>query len=270
MTLFRPEALRRAQSPEGLDALLQVTSPGTWLALTGLGLLLALLVGWAVLGEVPVQVRGAGLLLPAGGLVAVTAPEAGVVAAVDTAPGEALAPGDPVAVLSAGAGRATSGVPAVAGGRVAQVLVQPGVQVGAGQVLAWVEPGGEPLVASVFLPLAAVSQVQPGQAVEVEPDTVPATVAGYIEGRLASIAAYPATQAEIAGALGDAGLAASLVGAGDVVAAQVTLRADPSEPGGLRWSDGGGAAPVVGAGTPVQVMVVVATFHPLRWVFGGA
>ncbi len=277
MSLFRPEAMRRAQSPEQLDALLHVTSPGTWLALTGCGLVLALLVAWALLGEVPVRVRGEGLLLPQGGLVAVPAPRSGVVAAVETAPGRVLAPGDPVVVLG-GSGAATSRaggsapttVPALVGGRTAQVLVRAGALVSGGQVLAWVEPTGRPLVAEVFLPLGASPEVHAGQAVEVQPADAAASVSGFIEGRLSTISAYPAGEAEIAGTLGDAHLAAALVAAGDVLPARVTLETAPAEPGGLRWSDGGHSAPGVGSGTPVRVAVVVARFHPVQWVFRGA
>lgn len=62
--LFRPEALAKLRNPEQLDALLQLTRPWAWAALSIFGAVVAIVVAWGFLGSVPVQVQGLGLLLP--------------------------------------------------------------------------------------------------------------------------------------------------------------------------------------------------------------
>lgn len=56
-TLFRQVALNRLSSPEELDCLLQVTTAKGWLALGGLGLLLAAALVWSVAGRVPTKLE---------------------------------------------------------------------------------------------------------------------------------------------------------------------------------------------------------------------
>ncbi len=265
--LFRPAALRRAQSPEQLDLLLAVTDPLSWLALVGIGAVVTVAVLWSLLGQVPVKVVASGLLLPKGGLALVASPRGGVVTAVQTAPGQALAPGDPVAVLRTAAGRSAS-VAAPVGGRTAQVLVQDGAVVDAGQTLATIEPAGRALTALCYLPLAQAATVRLGLPVQVWPEGAGPTTTGYIQGRVADVAPYPASEAEIAATLGDAGLATRLAAAGDVVRMDVALGTDRAAPRGLQWSTADhGSAAAVGAGTPVRAAVVVAALHPVEWVF---
>ncbi len=62
-SVFRQAALDRLASPERLDELMQVTGPRAWLALLALGLLLATLVGWGIMGRINTRVEGQGILL---------------------------------------------------------------------------------------------------------------------------------------------------------------------------------------------------------------
>lgn len=57
-TLFRQVALNRLSSPEELDCLLQVTSAKGWMALCGVGVLLATAIGWSVFGRLPTKLLG--------------------------------------------------------------------------------------------------------------------------------------------------------------------------------------------------------------------
>src|SRR5947209_1829473 len=80
--IFRKTALERLASPEQLDQLLQVTSPRGWLALTGLGLLVAAALVWSFFGTVTTTVEGQGILIRPEGVTSVVAPQAGVVRSV--------------------------------------------------------------------------------------------------------------------------------------------------------------------------------------------
>jgi HlyD family secretion protein len=56
--LFREVAVNRLSSPEELDNLLQVTSARGWIALAGIGLLIATAVVWAIGGSIPTKLVG--------------------------------------------------------------------------------------------------------------------------------------------------------------------------------------------------------------------
>ena len=65
--LFRKAALDRLSSPEDLDRLVSISSPRAWIALFGIGLLLAVAVAWSVFGTIPTRVKGQGILINSGG-----------------------------------------------------------------------------------------------------------------------------------------------------------------------------------------------------------
>jgi HlyD family secretion protein len=98
-SIFRNSALERLSSPDQLDRLVTVTSPIGWAALAALGLLLAAIVGWGVLGHIPTRLEGAGILVSRGGQVYdAMAPAGGTLAQV--APiGTHVDKGDVVATL---------------------------------------------------------------------------------------------------------------------------------------------------------------------------
>jgi hypothetical protein len=58
--IFRQAALDRLSSPEQLDERLTLVSPRSWLALAGLGALLAGLLAWSVFGRIAITVEGRG------------------------------------------------------------------------------------------------------------------------------------------------------------------------------------------------------------------
>src|SRR3954463_12192135 len=77
--LFRRPARDCRASPERLDELMEVTPPGSWLALAGLlGLLVAALL-WGLFGSVPTLVRSDGVLIRDGSLQTVDASAVGEV-----------------------------------------------------------------------------------------------------------------------------------------------------------------------------------------------
>ncbi len=67
--LFRQAALDRLSSPEQLDQLISLTRPRDLLAMLTLFALIALAIGWSILGRVPERVKGSGILITTGGRV---------------------------------------------------------------------------------------------------------------------------------------------------------------------------------------------------------
>ncbi len=99
--LFRDEAIRNLRSPEQLDMALKLTSPIGWLSLAVMFVIIAIVTVWGVVGSVPVQVKGMGVVLDRGGAVySVIAPAAGRIDAIDVKVGQMVMKGARLAVLS--------------------------------------------------------------------------------------------------------------------------------------------------------------------------
>ncbi len=98
--LFRSAAVLRAESPEGLDTLMHVTTVRGWMALAGVALLLVAALVWGVLGRVPEIVTGRGIMLREGGVFRIQASGAGQIESVTATPGSTVRKGQVVAVLS--------------------------------------------------------------------------------------------------------------------------------------------------------------------------
>jgi HlyD family secretion protein len=95
--IFRKVALERLSSPEQLDLLMQVTSPRSWIALAGLGVLLLTGVVWGMYGTVPTKVHAQGVLIRPGGVFDVFSTGAGPLRAVVVREGDLIKRGDIVA-----------------------------------------------------------------------------------------------------------------------------------------------------------------------------
>ena len=99
--LFRKEALDRLATPEQLDRVLVVTTPRSWLAVGALAAILAGVVSWAFLGEVPTYVKAQGILLHRSGTVVdAVASGAGTVTRILPTAGDVVEAGDVVAEIA--------------------------------------------------------------------------------------------------------------------------------------------------------------------------
>ncbi len=95
--LFRKVALERLSTPEQLDQLMEVTSPRSWLALIGFGLIIVGVLVWSVIGSVPEKVNGQGVFLTTGGLAKVTAATGGQLIGFVLKQGDQVRKGDVLA-----------------------------------------------------------------------------------------------------------------------------------------------------------------------------
>ncbi|MHB8520221.1 MAG: NHLP bacteriocin system secretion protein [Limisphaerales bacterium] len=82
--IFRKAALEKLSSPEQLDQLMHVTSPQGWIALVAVGAVLLTALVWSVVGQIPTQVYGRGILIRKGGVYLVTARADGHVSQIRT------------------------------------------------------------------------------------------------------------------------------------------------------------------------------------------
>jgi HlyD family secretion protein len=95
--MFRKVALERLSSPEQLDLMMQVTSPKSWIALGGLGVLLTAAVVWAFYGTVPTKVQASGVLIRPGGVFDVFSSGTGPLREVVVREGEMVTRGQVIA-----------------------------------------------------------------------------------------------------------------------------------------------------------------------------
>jgi HlyD family secretion protein len=97
---FRQESLERLSSPERLDQLLVLVDRKSWIPLSALGVLVAVLVGWAIFGTVPIHVEGRGILIRPRKVVAIEAPGDGRLTRLTVRVGDEVEAGQVLGVLS--------------------------------------------------------------------------------------------------------------------------------------------------------------------------
>jgi HlyD family secretion protein len=98
--LFRKAALEKLSSPEQLDVMMQVTSPMGWLALIGLGAMLAFVVVWSVIGSISTKVDGMGILIRGSNILDVSTSASGRVEQIMVQPGDLVKKGQVIAKIS--------------------------------------------------------------------------------------------------------------------------------------------------------------------------
>lgn len=98
---YRQTALDRLSSPEQLDQMLEVTHLRSWLALSGLILLLVVAFWWSLVGSIPTRVSGEGILIRPGGLLDIYAQDSGIVKEFRVVEGQSIDVGETVATMHA-------------------------------------------------------------------------------------------------------------------------------------------------------------------------
>jgi HlyD family secretion protein len=99
-SVFRKVSLDRLASPEQLDQLLPVTDGRGWVVLAAIGTVLAAAVVWGVLGRIPQNVSGTGILVKSGGVLEVIPVSSGQVTDVAVSVGEMVKEGQVVARMA--------------------------------------------------------------------------------------------------------------------------------------------------------------------------
>ncbi len=105
--IFRPSALARQASPEGLDTLMEVTTVSGWIALGGLAAVVLAALVWGILGRVPQVVQGQGIMVRQGGVYRIQASGSGQIDSVLVEAGDSVKRGQTIALLAQPALRRT-------------------------------------------------------------------------------------------------------------------------------------------------------------------
>jgi HlyD family secretion protein len=166
-------------------------------------------------------------------------------------------------------------VRAPASGRVLEISVQPGQMVAPGARLALLstepdEADSVPQRVVAYLPLERGKQVREGMTALVTPSTIERNRYGSILGRVRRVAAYASSREAAAASVGNLELLGAMAEGGGVLEIEVQLqRADT--PSGYRWTSAGPETPLT-VGTAAGVRVTVERRAPasflLPWLRG--
>lgn len=259
---------RQLATPEQLDQLLRVTTPGGWLALAALGALLAAAIVWSVVGSIATTVTGQGILLHGGRVHGVVAPVAGEVSALFVDVGDTVTEGQLVAIVtppnsldSADVTRVTS----AHNGRVIELRAERGSIVAPSDTLLSLEGSDQPLEAIVYLPSSASANVRPGMVVQVLPANVAKEEYGFLRGQVTSVAAFPSTARGMALTIAHDELVDHFLADGPPVEVRVALL-PATTPSGYRWSYADGPPFEIRSGVLCRATITLGEQRPLSFV----
>lgn len=97
---FRKKSIARLSSPEQLDKLMVVIGTKGWISLWCLILLITGFIIWTLIGSIPIQVEGKGIILSQRGLFSIQPSKGGVVTSVNVHTGEWITPQTLIATLA--------------------------------------------------------------------------------------------------------------------------------------------------------------------------
>lgn len=248
-----------------IEARTPLVSRAMGIALAGIALLIAAMLGWAVFGQAPDTVEGRGLILPSEGFVEVGTSTLAQVDSVDVEPGERVNPGSTLAVVTTEAG-ATTPVTSPVSGIVIEVRARPGRISEIGDPLVLIEPTDARPVVRAFLPAAEAEVIEPGMRAFVSPGGAPSAQFGFIEGEVLSVSPGPVSPERAATVLGDnTSLVDFVLDAGPVLEASIELeQADTRS--GYQWTIGTGPLRQIDSSTIVDVTVVVREQSVAGWM----
>ncbi|MFJ9591840.1 hypothetical protein ACIRS3_03695 [Streptomyces virginiae] len=264
---FRQKALSKLQSPEELDLPVRFARPQGRLVLAVTVIVMAAAGYWACTGTVSSKLSAPGILTWAEGSYVLQTPVAGQVTGVLAEEGQMLAAGAPL--LNVRTEQGERPVRVVTAGRLTTLVAKVGSVVATGADVATLERAEDPqdpLVAVLYVPGGSGAAIPVGAPVDLSVQSVPQQRFGMLRGRVTAVGRAPLTRAQIAGFLGDGGLAEQFSRHGSPVAVVVRLERSSSTASGYRWSSAAGPPYAVDSRTPVTGAVRLAAQRPVDWM----
>jgi multidrug efflux pump subunit AcrA (membrane-fusion protein) len=265
-TVYRKAALDKLASPEELDRLMQITSPGAWLALVALGGVLLMVLLWGIFGQITTTLDRSGLLTLSNPIVFVPAPDNGQVSDITVQAGDVITAGQVVAHLTTAA--EPLDVTSAVNGRVNSVRVDRGAPVDTGTPLISIEsfdrdkPQQEVVI---YVPFEDRQRIREGMDAQVLPSTVELEKYGYMQGDVRSVARFAATRQEMLAVLNDPSFVERLAATGQLFEVRIALRTD--DDGQVIWSTSDGPAASIVSGTPCLVTIQIDQERPISKIF---
>lgn len=244
-----------------------VTDRKGWIAVLGIAIVFAGVLGWMAFGQLPQEVRGDAVIIPAGGFVDVGRDQVGTISELLVAPGDQVAANEPVARVRTP--RGTVDVTAPVDGTIATIFERVGGTTDPGQPLMTMSATKDGERAVTFLPAGSGNTVQIGMDARVAIASYPQSQFGTIDGTVVAISTLPVTTERLEVVLGgNDSLVRYFVDQGPLIEVTVTLDPDPASATGYEWTIGTGPDRPIPVGSLGEVSVIIADGSPLTRFLG--
>ncbi len=265
--LYRKAALDRISSPDQLDKAISITSPASWLMLIGITLILAVVIVWSIIGNIPTTVSGPGIISSPVGTNAIYTNDSGKVITVMVYEGAEVHFGD--VILSYYDGKQeVKEIRADQVGTVAQVLVKAEDTLTQGNEIVRISPfsHGEQ-VAVCYLPLAMSKKIERGMEAQIYLDAVDSQTYGHMVARVVNVDTRATSNAGMSFVLGsDNNLASSFAKDGPVAAVACEIYPGETD-SGYYWTSEKGTGVKVTNGATITVKIVTEKVPPITKLF---
>lgn len=266
---FRREALRQLEAPEQLDEVVRLATIPSWLMTVTLATVVIGAALWGTFGTVARTVQGTGVLIHSDGISTLDATVSGQVVKVWAVPNERVSAGTPLYTVTNSAGRSST-VVSTSSAYVVSLQISEGQLLEPGTPVANLEPlnlPGEVLEAVVFVPANYAAALTPGTSVQVTTPEAPSSVFGTLQGTVASVGAFPETDASLQAFLGGGFNVLPLLRTGSVIRVVIPLATVRGSATILKWSK---QAPPFQLDSESQVSAsfTLAHQHAIDWLLG--
>ena len=252
---FRTKALAKRRQADQLDRLPEVAKPRGWLAAAALAVVVAGVIVYALIGEIPRRLEASGVLGSQGGIIAAQSQGSGEVRRVLVEAGDQVEPDTPVLELAASDGE-RSDIAAGYSGEILEVLVAEGRVVDPGSDLFTLagEPGRSPDRAYLFLPPSDASGVAPGMEVDLNVSSAPQEAFGSAAGTVETVSGAPVSPQQVDVLVANDTLVGEFTAGGAPIL--VTVALEPAKTAtGIEWTGGGGPQFPLTPGTIVEAEI---------------
>ncbi len=267
---FRLQALVHQGQPEELDIVPKLVRSRAVIAVATLAVVIAAIVVWSFLGNLPRKITVDGLLATDAPLQSVPSTATGVVTAVQVAATQNVSSGQVIATVTDPRGAKTT-VTSPFAGRAVTVSAAVGLPVQIGTPLVAVQGGGASgnrLHAALLVSSSKAAQLAPGQEVDMSVDSAPSAAFGLLRGKVQSVSPFPLTSGQALSLLGNDALVRQFVSRSPTQLVTVTVDTDSKTKSGYSWTTHNGPPFPLLPQTLLKATVRVGNEHPIHIVFG--
>lgn len=98
--IYRKSVLEKLSSPDQLDRMIVITPPTFWLSMLGVAGIIVVALVWSILGRLPVNVSGNGILVSSDGMYSIYSEAQGVLEEISVAEGDTITKGQVLATIA--------------------------------------------------------------------------------------------------------------------------------------------------------------------------
>ena len=151
-------------------------------------------------------------------------------------------------------------------GVVVELKVVPGGTVAASTPVVSIQPDSDAIEVLAYVSAFQAKDVRAGMETRIFPSTVKREEYGFMRGRVAFVAEYPATAAAVMRNIQNEQLVQTLTGLGPITEVRIALERDATTVSGFRWSSPGGPPIRISEGTIAIAEIVTQTRAPITLV----